>query len=67
MDQVNEQEQLAILYRAGFTRVESERLARFRRKYLKYRPDQDQACLDFAHLQFIRWLVEHGKLTEHLR
>jgi hypothetical protein len=67
MDQGPYQKQLTILYQAGFTQRQIERLARFRDQYLKYGQDRDRAVPDLAHLRFIRWLVEHGKLTEQLR
>lgn len=66
MDWMNYKEERESLYRAGFTWEDIERLVRFRRMYLMSEYEDDQAALDLSHLQFVRWLVEHGKLTEQL-
>lgn len=66
MDFIQYQRHLMMLYGAGFTQKQIDRLTRFRNQYLKYGRDQDRADLDLAHLQFMRWLVEHGRLTEQL-
>ena len=57
-------EGLAALRRAGFTKVEIERLCRLRRVYTEN--TLDQAHLDLSHLEFIRWLVATGRLSEHI-
>lgn len=67
MDQANKanyKAQLDTLHQAGFTTLEIRRLLRFRQLFLA--SEQDQAPADLAHLQFIRWLVEHGRLTDQL-
>ena len=46
----------------GFTMIEAERLIRFRNRYRQ--TDMDIAALDHKHLEFIRWLVLHGKLND---
>jgi hypothetical protein len=64
MDRLYYKEEIECLYRAGFRPEEIERLAKFRHGYRK--SDLDQAAIDLHHLQFIRWLVEHGRLTEQV-
>jgi len=64
MDRLNFKEELAALHRVGFTTTEIKRLCLFRRAFIEN--GQDKAPGDLAHLRFIRWLVEKGKLTEQL-
>jgi hypothetical protein len=66
MDRMNYKEELETLCRAGFTREEILRLSRFRQTYHMYKWEEDQPQIDLSHLRFIRWLVEHGKLSEQL-
>jgi hypothetical protein len=66
MDFIQHQRQLMILYQAGFTQKQIDRLTRLRNQYLKYGRGQDRSDPDLAHLRFMRWLVEHGRLTEQL-
>jgi hypothetical protein len=49
---------------AGFSKATIRRLWALRRKYLKY--SRDQVPLDVRRLEFARWLVLHGKLTEEI-
>lgn len=64
MEQLNFHEWFEKLRRAGFTGLEISRLSRFRQVYVVN--EKDQAEVDLAHLQFVRWLVEHGRLTDQL-
>jgi hypothetical protein len=57
-------ERLEALRRAGFTTLEITRLHKFRRAYMAN--ELDQAPADLARLQFVRWLVVNGKLTDQL-
>jgi hypothetical protein len=57
-------ERLEALRRAGFTTLEITRLYKFRRAYMAN--ELDQAPADLARLQFVRWLVVNGKLTDQL-
>lgn len=57
-------ERLEALRRAGFTTLEITRLYQFRRAYMAN--ELDQAPADLARLQFVRWLVVNGKLTDQL-
>ncbi len=50
------------LINAGWKPSEIERLYRFRDNYVQTR--LDQAELGIQHLEFIRWLVLTGKLTD---
>ncbi len=47
---------------AGWKLPEIERLYHFRHTYVQTR--MDQADLDMRHLEFIRWLVLTGRLTD---
>jgi len=57
-------EDMQILHKAGFTEAEICRLSKLRRipaeegKYLE--------LLDYRRLEFVRWLVATGKLTEQV-
>ena len=68
MDQqrdTSSEEGVETLRSAGLIPWEIKRLVCFRRTYRQ--SEMDLAPLDPAHLQFIRWLVVHGKLTDQLR
>jgi hypothetical protein len=54
----------SLLHKAGCTFPEMGRLIRLRQTYQP--TEMDQAALDYRHLEFIRWLVSQGKLTEQL-
>ena len=55
-------EKLEGLRRAGCTAQEIQRLSLLRRAYVTN--ETDQAPVDLSRLQFIRWLVEHGRMSE---
>lgn len=55
-------EKLEGLRRAGFTAQEIQRLSLFRRADVTN--EMDQASADLSRLQFIRWLVEHGRISD---
>jgi hypothetical protein len=50
------------LQKDGFTRREADALIRFRNHYRQ--TDIDLPALDQRYLEFVRWLIVHGKLTE---
>jgi hypothetical protein len=62
MDHLNYKERLEALRRAGFTTLEIERLIQFRHVYSEN--EMDQARADLSRLEFIRWLVAYGRLTD---
>lgn len=57
-----EQENLEKLRRAGFTDAQIIRFCRLRKGY--GHDEMDQPSLDRRHLEFARWLVARGKLTD---
>lgn len=57
-------EALETLRRAGCTHAEIAHLIRFRREFTP--GEMDMANPDRRRLEFIRWLVATGKLTEHV-
>ena len=65
MNQVNQEEALVMLRRLGFSAQEIDRLSRLRGVYAK-QSEMDQASLDLRRLEFVRWLVKTGKLTDQL-
>ena len=65
MNQMNQEEALVMLRRLGFSAQEIDRLSRLRRVYAE-KSEMDQASLDLRHLEFVRWLVKTGKLTDQL-
>ena len=62
MDHLNYKERLEALRRASFTTLEIQRLAQFRRVYSQN--EMDQASADLSRLEFIRWLVAYGRLSD---
>ena len=48
----------------GWTIPEIERLNHFRSRYQQTRDDLPDFNLDIRHLEFIRWLVQTGKLSD---
>lgn len=65
MNQMNLEQALVMLRKLGFSAQEIDRLIRFRRRYAQ-KSEMDQASLDLRHLEFVRWLVQTGKLTDQL-
>ena len=65
MNQMNHEQALVMLRRLGFSAQEIDRISRLRRVYAK-RSEMDHAALDLRHLEFVRWLVKTGKLTDQL-
>lgn len=53
-----------ILRKADFTEAEMNRLSTLRRKLAE--DGKNQELVDYRRLQFVRWLVNTGKLTEQL-
>jgi hypothetical protein len=53
-----------MLYKVGFTASEIERLERLRREYADKKSGQLSA--DERRLEFIRWLVTTGRLTDQI-
>lgn len=48
----------------GWTIPEIERLSQFRSRYEQTSEDLPELNLDIRHLEFIRWLVQTGKLSD---
>ncbi len=53
-----------ILRRAGLTEAQMNRLSKLRRNLAE--EGKYQELIDFRRLQFVRWLVTKGKLTEEV-
>jgi len=53
-----------ILHKAGFSEDEMKRLGNLRRVYAAERKLQE--CADYRRLQFVRWLVTTGRLTDQV-
>ncbi|HVB22793.1 MAG TPA: hypothetical protein VNG51_12685 [Ktedonobacteraceae bacterium] len=66
MDRIDYKEELEILSKEGFTQEEIGRLTCLRQMYHMQEQEADLPQMNLLHLQFIRWLVEHGKLSEEL-
>jgi hypothetical protein len=60
MKQMYDEEGYELLRSAGFTALEINRLSQMRRDYRESIP------LDYARLQFVRWLVTTGRLTDQI-
>jgi hypothetical protein len=63
-DEMGHKEDLEILRRAGFTEAQMNRLSKLRRNLAE--EGKYQELIDYRRLQFVRWLVSTGKLTEEL-
>lgn len=57
-------EGIRILREAGFTEAEIPRLSKLRRKLAEERKYME--LVDYRRLEFVRWLVASGKLTEQV-
>ena len=64
MCQYNYKEALERLRQDGFTALEIEQLCRLRRDYPER--ELDHVSADLRRLEFVRWLVATGKLTDQL-
>jgi hypothetical protein len=64
MSQITYQEAYEILHPAGCTRAEAVRLCQFRRSYR--RSELDLAAFERRRLEFVRWLVVTGRLSDEL-
>ena len=53
-----------ILRKAGFSEDEMKRLGNLRRVYAA--EGKLQECADYRRLQFVRWLVTTGRLTDQV-
>ena len=53
-----------ILRKAGFTEAQMNRLSKLRRNLAE--EGKYQELIDYRRLQFVRWLVTTGKLTEEV-
>lgn len=60
-----EERDLWCLRQAGFGELAISRLRRLRRMYLAERDRRESLAL-YHRLQFVRWLVRTGKLTEQV-
>lgn len=63
-NQVDYKDALDLLRRARFSKTEIERLARLRRERAGNK--LDQASADRRRLEFVRWLVATGRLTDSI-
>ncbi len=61
---MNFKEAFEMLRKAGFTTSEIDRLCRLRREHAEN--EMDQAPANLRRLEFVRWLVATGKLTDTL-
>ena len=64
MNVMTSQQAFQVLRRAGCVKAEIDRLYQLRRDYQTN--ELDQPPLDLCRLQFIRWLVATGRLTDQL-
>ncbi len=58
-------EELERLRKEGFSEQTIARLYQLRKRYAQ--DEMDRACLDKRHLEFARWLVETGRLTDEIK
>ncbi len=49
---------------SGWTVAEIERLSQFRSRYQQTREDLPDFNLETRHLEFTRWLIQKGKLSD---
>ncbi|HET9920423.1 MAG TPA: hypothetical protein VFQ30_11315 [Ktedonobacteraceae bacterium] len=53
-----------MLRKVGFAEAEVKELSRLRRNY--YEELRQQAAMELRRFEFIRWLVDTGKITDHI-
>ncbi|MBV8696027.1 MAG: hypothetical protein JO125_08670 [Chloroflexi bacterium] len=53
-----------ILRRGGFAEVEMKKLSQLRKQYTEQEKFQEMA--NYRRLEFVRWLVSTGRLTDQL-
>jgi uncharacterized protein YnzC (UPF0291/DUF896 family) len=61
---MDQQETYDMLYEVGFTASEIDRLEKLRRAYTENK--QNHMSETYRRLEFVRWLVTTGKLTEQI-
>jgi hypothetical protein len=61
---MDHQETYDMLQQAGFTASEINRLERLQREYAENK--QNHMSETYRRLEFVRWLVKAGKLTEQI-
>ncbi|HXZ05789.1 MAG TPA: hypothetical protein VEH81_13225 [Ktedonobacteraceae bacterium] len=61
---MDHQETSDTFYQVEFTASEIERLEKLKQAYAENK--QDHMFENYRHLEFVRWLVQNGKLTEQL-
>ena len=59
---MNSMESTESLLEVGFTPIQIERLSEFRRGYIE--KEQQQMSVEQRRLEFVRWLVVTGRLTD---
>jgi hypothetical protein len=64
MNQMSYKDAFEMLRRAGFTTQEIDRLYRLRRDYTV--SQMDQAPANHRRLEFVRWLVTTGRLSDQI-
>jgi len=64
MHQMDYKDALDLLRRAGFSPAEMDRLVKLRRAHAGN--ELDQAPADLRRLEFVRWLVATGRLTDYI-
>ena len=64
MNQMDYKDAFDMLRKAGFSTAEIEQLARLHRAYAHN--ELDQAPADQRRLEFVRWLVATGRLTDYI-
>lgn len=64
MKQMDQKESLVALHEAGFTAFEIKRLYQLKRAYVEH--TLDQVSVDLNRLEFARWLVVHGRLSDYI-
>lgn len=64
MKRMDQKEGIEALRKSGFSTLEIKRLFRLRRTYTEH--EMDEAPAFRSHLQFVRWLVMNGRLSEQI-
>ncbi len=64
MNQMDYKQVFEMLHKAGFSMTEINRLFKFRRNYRESEMDRPPA--DRRRLEFVRWLVATGRLTDQM-
>lgn len=61
---MDRKDECEMLRKVGFAEAEVKELSRLRRDY--YEKMRQQMAMEMRRFEFVRWLVDTGKITDHI-